>query len=89
MSSYDLDTIRHSTAHLMAQAISRVFPDAEIQFGIGPVIENGFYYDVDIEHKITEDDLKTIEKTMKEIIKERLPVERKVFSRKEMTIRYL
>ena len=83
MASYDLDTIRHSTAHLMAQAINRVFPNENVQFGIGPVIENGFYYDVDMDHRLTEEDLTNIEKTMKEIVKEGLPIERKVFSKEE------
>jgi threonyl-tRNA synthetase len=83
MAKFDLDTIRHSSAHLMAQAISRVWPDAHIQFGVGPVIENGFYYDVEMEHKITEEDLKTIENEMKTIIKSKLPIERKVLSKLE------
>lgn len=81
--SYDIDTYRHSLAHLMAQAITRVFPNQKIQFGVGPVIENGFYYDVDMEHSLTEADLKKIEKIMKEIIKEKLPIERKVMARDE------
>ncbi|MCP4914008.1 MAG: threonine--tRNA ligase [Oligoflexia bacterium] len=83
MAEFSIDTIRHSMAHLMAQAISRTWPDDHIQFGVGPVIENGFYYDVDMEHRLTEADLKTIEKTMKKIIKEKLPIEKKVFSRDE------
>ena len=80
---YTIDTIRHSCAHLMAQAIERLWPDHHPQFGVGPVIENGFYYDVQMEHKLSEDDLKNIEKNMKKIIKEKLPVEKKVMSRKE------
>lgn len=80
---FDLDTYRHSLAHLMAQAITRVFPDQNVQFGVGPVIENGFYYDVEMDHSLTESDLKKIEKTMKEIIKEKLPIERKVMARDE------
>jgi len=83
MAKFDLDTIRHSSAHLMAQAISRVWPDKAIQFGVGPVIENGFYYDVEMDHKITEEDLKAIETQMKAIIKERLPIEKKVLTRAE------
>lgn len=81
--NFDLDTLRHSSAHLMAQAISRVFPDQNPQFGVGPVIESGFYYDVWMEHKITEEDLKTIEAEMKKIIKEKLPIERRVMTRDE------
>jgi threonyl-tRNA synthetase len=70
MAKYDLDTIRHSTAHLMAQAVNRVYKDHNPQFGIGPVIENGFYYDIDMDVKITDDDLAKIEKTMMDIIEE-------------------
>ncbi|RPJ75164.1 MAG: threonine--tRNA ligase, partial [Alphaproteobacteria bacterium] len=83
MAKYDLDTIRHSTAHLMAQAVNRVFKEQNPQFGIGPVIENGFYYDIDMDAKITEEDLVKIEKTMMEIIDEKLPITRMVFTRDE------
>ena len=58
MSQYDLETLRHSTAHLMAQAIERLWPDQKVQFGVGPTIENGFYYDVDMEYHLSDDDLK-------------------------------
>ncbi len=81
MAKYDLDTIRHSSAHLMAQAISRVFPNETIQFGVGPVIDHGFYYDVDMETKLTDEHLTLIEDEMKKIIKEKLPIERTVLSR--------
>ncbi len=83
MANYDLDTIRHSSAHLMAQAINRLWPDANVQFGVGPVIDTGFYYDVEMDHRLTEEDLKNIEATMKKIIKEKLPIERKVMKRDE------
>lgn len=83
MPKFDIETVRHSSAHLMAQAISMLWPDTNIQFGVGPVIENGFYYDIDMEHRLTEEDLKTIEKKMKEIIKKKLPIERTVLSRSE------
>jgi len=83
MTSNDIDTLRHSNAHLMAQAIQRIWKDEHIQFGIGPIIENGFYYDIDMEHRLTEADLKNIEKTMKAIIKEKLPIERVVMNRNE------
>lgn len=83
MAKYDLDTIRHSTAHLMAQAVSRVYKDQNPQFGIGPVIENGFYYDIDLEAKIGDDELALIEKTMMDIIDEKLAITRKVFTRDE------
>jgi threonyl-tRNA synthetase len=83
MAEYDIDTVRHSSAHLMAQAIERLWPEASVQFGVGPIIENGFYYDVEMEHRLTEEDLKAIEKKMKEIIKQKLPIERKVLERDE------
>jgi threonyl-tRNA synthetase len=83
MAKYDLDTIRHSTAHLMAQAVARVYKDYNPQFGIGPVIENGFYYDIDLSVKISDEDLEKIEKTMFEIIDEKLAVTRNVMTRDE------
>lgn len=72
---------RHSTAHLMAQALKRLYPD--IKLGIGPVIENGFYYDVDMEHVLKPEDLLLIEKEMKKIINENVKFERKVVVREE------
>ncbi len=83
MAKYDLDTIRHSTAHLMAHAVSRLYKDQNPQFGIGPVIENGFYYDIDMEAKIHDEDLPKIEAEMQKIIDEKIPVQRKVFSRND------
>ncbi len=83
MAKYELETIRHSTAHLMAQAIERIYKNQNPQFGIGPVIENGFYYDIDLNVKIGDDDLALIEKTMMEIIDEKLPITRMVFSKEE------
>lgn len=80
---FDLDTMRHSCAHLMAQAITRVFPDEHIEFGVGPVIDSGFYYDVEMEHRLTEEDLQKIEDAMKALIKESLPIERKVMEKNE------
>lgn len=68
MPKYDLDTIRHSTAHLMAQAICELFPKEEVRLGIGPTIEHGFYYDIDMNHRLTEEDLTSIENKMNEII---------------------
>ncbi|HIP30265.1 MAG TPA: threonine--tRNA ligase [Sulfurospirillum arcachonense] len=67
-----LHVIRHSTAHMMAQAIKELYPDAK--FFVGPVIEDGFYYDFRTEEKISDTDLKTIEKRMKEIAKKKLPI---------------
>ena len=83
MAKYDLDTIRHSTAHLMAQAVDRIYKSKNPQFGIGPVIENGFYYDIDLDEKIADEDLEKIEKVMHEIIDEKLAVKRMVLTRDE------
>lgn len=83
MAKYDLDTLRHSTAHLMAQAIMELFPDDKVQLGIGPTIEQGFYYDIEMNTKLTDEHLKTIEEKMKEIIKRNLPVVRHEVSRDE------
>jgi threonine--tRNA ligase len=76
-----LGILRHSTAHLMAQAIKRLFP--EVKFGVGPAIETGFYYDTDTEETISEDDLEAIEKEMKKITSESLPIIRDELSREE------
>jgi threonyl-tRNA synthetase len=76
MAKYDLETIRHSTAHLMAQAIKRLYPNKQVQLGIGPTIEQGFYYDIQINDKIQDEDLATIEETMKQIINEKLVITR-------------
>ncbi len=83
MANFDLDTIRHSTAHLMAQAITRLWPELNVQLGIGPVIDSGFYYDIDMGHTLTEEDLPKIEEMMKKIIKEDLEIKRGVFSKNE------
>jgi len=69
-----LHVIRHSTAHMMAQAIKELYPDAK--FFVGPVIEDGFYYDFRVSEKINDEDLKTIEKKMQEIAKKKLPIEK-------------
>lgn len=76
-----LDILRHSTAHLMAQAVKRLFP--EVKVTIGPNIEDGFYYDFDIERPFTPEDLKKIEKEMKKISDENIPIRRKVLSKDE------
>lgn len=76
-----LEILRHSTSHLMAQAIKRLYPGTRL--GIGPAIEDGFYYDLDIPEQIGEDDLDAIEKEMRRISKENLPVKREVLSRQE------
>lgn len=76
-----LEVYRHSTAHLMAQALKRLYPD--VKLGIGPVIEDGFYYDVDLPVRLTPEDLPKIEAEMNKIIKEDHPIIRKVVSREE------
>lgn len=76
-----LEVIRHSSAHLLAQAVKRLYPQA--LFGIGPVIENGFYYDIDLDISLTPEDLVTIEKEMNKIIKENHEVRRSEVSRAE------
>lgn len=78
-----LEVMRHSTAHLMAQALKRLYKDAHVQLGIGPVIEDGFYYDIDLDISLTPEDLPKIEKEMERIIGENLPIQRRVVSREE------
>ncbi|MDO9421256.1 MAG: threonine--tRNA ligase [Herminiimonas sp.] len=76
-----LDVIRHSTAHLLAYAVKELFPDAQVT--IGPVIENGFYYDFSYKRPFTPEDLLAIEKKMTELAKKDEPVTRKVLPRDE------
>ena len=76
-----LEIIRHSAAHLMAQAIKELYPDAK--FYVGPTIENGFYYDLKTSTPITDKDLKNIEKKMKALAKKKIPIERYEISKKE------
>jgi len=76
-----LDVVRHSTAHLLAQAVKELFPDAQVT--IGPVIEDGFYYDFSYKRPFTPEDLAAIEKKMAEIAKRDLKVERKVLERSD------
>lgn len=76
-----LEILRHSTAHLMAQAVSRLYPG--VKLGVGPVIEGGFYYDMDLDHSLTPEDLPKIEKEMKKIISENLEIVRKEVDRDE------
>ncbi|WP_270164971.1 threonine--tRNA ligase [Paenibacillus sp. SYP-B4298] len=78
-----LEVYRHSTAHLMAQAIKRIYGNQAVKLGIGPVIEDGFYYDIDMEQSLTPDDLEKIEKEMNAIIKENLDIRRREVSREE------
>src|SRR5205085_2931750 len=74
-----LEVIRHSAAHLLAHAVKQLFPTAQVT--IGPVIEDGFYYDFAFERPFTPDDLSRIEQRMHALAKENLPVERTVISR--------
>ena len=76
-----LDILRHSTSHLMAQAVQELFPGAQVT--IGPVIENGFYYDFSYKRPFTPEDLGAIEKKMADIVRLDLPVHRKVMARDE------
>jgi threonyl-tRNA synthetase len=76
-----VEILRHSTAHLLAHAVKELYPDAQVT--IGPVIDNGFYYDFAYKRPFTPEDLAAIEKRMAEIAKKDLPVERKVMSRDE------
>lgn len=76
-----LEVLRHSTAHLMAQALKRLYGD--VKFGVGPVVEGGFYYDFDMDEKVSSDDFEKIEKTMKQIVNENYKIERKVVIRDE------
>ncbi|MDX8359336.1 threonine--tRNA ligase [Cytobacillus sp. IB215316] len=81
-----LEILRHSTAHLLAQAIKRVYKN--VKLGVGPVIENGFYYDIDMEESIRPDDLQKIEKEMKKIINENIEIVRHEVSREEAIKRF-
>ena len=71
----------HTSSHILANAIMRLFPDAK--FGIGPAIDHGFYYDIDLEHKFTEEDLVALEAEMAKIVKEEVPLVRKEMNRDE------
>jgi threonyl-tRNA synthetase len=77
----ELETIRHSCAHILANAILRIWPEA--QFAAGPPVENGFYYDVDLPHRISPEDFERLEKEMSAIISEAQPFQREVISRAE------
>ncbi len=76
-----IDVMRHSAAHLMAQAVQRLFPETKVT--IGPVIEDGFYYDFDRDEPFTPEDLEKIEAEMKKISKEKLPIRREEVTREE------
>ena len=74
-------TFRHTTSHILAQAVKRLYPDTKL--AIGPAIEDGFYYDFEFKEPISSEDFSAIEKEMKKIVKERLPLERFTLSRDE------
>ncbi|MGN7759822.1 threonine--tRNA ligase [Paenibacillus sp. 22594] len=82
-SSDGLTILRHSTAHLMAQAIQRIYGAPKVKLGIGPVIEDGFYYDIDTDQPISTDEFAAIEQEMQKIIRDNLPIVRRVVSRSE------
>jgi threonyl-tRNA synthetase len=75
----DLERLRHSTAHVMAHAIARLWPDA--QFAAGPPVEDGFYYDVELKHRITPEDFPAIEAEMEKIVRDNAPFEKVVVTR--------
>src|SRR3954447_16682555 len=77
----DLDRLRHSASHVLATAILKIWPQA--QFAAGPPVENGFYYDIDLAHRISPDDFEKIEAEMKNEIKANHPFERVEVSRDE------
>jgi threonyl-tRNA synthetase len=81
-----LEILRHSTAHLMAQAIKEIHPEA--QFFVGPVVDEGFYYDFKVDKAITDDDLKAIEKKMKDIASKKFAIERSEISREEFAVKF-
>ncbi|WP_127133843.1 threonine--tRNA ligase [Veillonella caviae] len=74
-------TLRHTASHILAQAIKRLWPEAKL--AIGPAIDKGFYYDIDMEHVLVPEDLSKIEKEMSRIVKENLPITKSVMSRQE------
>ncbi|UKS29240.1 threonine--tRNA ligase [Paenibacillus sp. HWE-109] len=78
-----LEVYRHTTAHIMAQAIKRIYGSKAVKLGIGPVIEDGFYYDMDLEKPLSPDDLGLIEKEIEKVIQENVPIVRRIVSRAE------
>lgn len=79
-----LEILRHSLAHIMAQALKELYGNSKVHLGIGPTTENGFFYDIEVEDKsISEEDLPLIEQKMKEIIKRALPIKRKELEREK------
>ncbi|MEA3289046.1 MAG: threonine--tRNA ligase [Campylobacterota bacterium] len=85
-SSEALEILRHSTAHLMAQAIKELHPEA--QFFVGPIVDEGFYYDFKLDKQLNDDDLPIIEKQMKALAKKKMPITRKVCQRSTIEEKY-
>jgi threonyl-tRNA synthetase len=86
ISGSDLDVMRHSAAHVLAKAVQRLYPGSKL--GIGPVIENGFYYDIDVPAKLGEDDLPRIEAAMREIVAAAEPFKREEWSKQQALDHY-
>ncbi|MFC0522893.1 threonine--tRNA ligase [Pontibacillus salicampi] len=82
-SDVGLEVLRHSMAHILAQAVKRIYHNSRVHLGVGPVVEHGFYYDMDLSVSIGEEDLSLIEKEMNNIVSENLPIEREEVSRVE------
>jgi threonyl-tRNA synthetase len=81
MAKFPLETVRHSAAHIMAAAVQELYPDT--RFDIGPSTEDGFYYDFDMEHRLSPEDLEKIENTMKKLVNQQLPFELSEMTREE------
>ena len=86
VSASELDVMRHSAAHVLAKAVQRLYPGSKL--GIGPVIENGFYYDIDIPSKVSEDDLPRIEDVMREIVAAAEPFKREEWAKDRAVSHY-
>ena len=82
-SNEGIEVLRHSCAHLMAQAVKRLFGGDKVHLGVGPTIQDGFYYDIDVKETITPEMLEKIEKEMQKVVNENLKIERKVMSRED------
>src|SRR4030088_1477098 len=86
VSHEEIDVMRHSAAHVLAKAVQRLYPGSRL--GIGPVIDNGFYYDIDIPTKLSEDDLPRIEATMREIVAASEPFKREEWTKQQALEHY-
>src|SRR5258708_37801713 len=82
----ELDVMRHSAAHVLGKAVQQLFPGSKL--GIGPVIENGFYYDIDIPERLAESDLARIEQTMRQIMDAAEPFRREAWTRPQALDHY-